>query len=64
MTFEHFLKFKTKLYFFKFSTKLVSMDSPGPQQSGFDILRTPRTMRVCGGHFVIFFQTSTMWAST
>ena len=33
----------------------VSMDSPGPQQSEFDILsrlRTLRTPRVCGGHFV------------
>ena len=38
----------------------VSMDSPGHQQSGFDILswlRTPRalrTPRVCGGHLVFF----------
>ena len=36
------------------------MDSPSPQQSGFDILswlRTPRTLRtprVCGGHLVFF----------
>ena len=43
-------------FLFQTPTILVSMDSPGPQQTGFDILswlkspRTLRTPRVPGGH--------------